>query len=156
LICPFLNKLGSNKTTMRKTIGLLSLLCIGLANNSIAQAKQEWNSIFAKINKEVLAHSNAYTSLKIASETIGHRLTGSENGKKAEEFTYNLLKSYGFSNVRYQPFEVESWSRGTLNVQIGSSLDKLKTFKSVSLAHSPVASDVSLELVDMGNGVEDD
>jgi Zn-dependent M28 family amino/carboxypeptidase len=141
---------------MRKTIGLLSLLCIGLANNSIAQAKQEWNSIFAKINKEVLEHSNAYTSLKIASETIGHRLTGSENGKKAEDFAYNLLKSYGFSNVRYQPFEVESWSRGTLKVEIGSSMDQLKTYKSVSLAHSPVASDIQLEVVDMGNGVEDD
>lgn len=156
MFCPFLDKLGSNITTMRKTIGLLSLLCIGLANDSIAQAKQEWNSIFAKINKEVLEHSNAYTSLKIASETIGHRLTGSENGKKAEDFAYNLLKSYGFSNVRYQPFEVESWSRGTLNVEVGSSLDKLKSYKSVSLAHSPVASDISLELVDMGNGVEDD
>jgi len=67
---------------MRKTIGLLSLLSLGIANNSIAQAKQEWNSIFTKINQEVLANSNAYTSLKIASETIGHRLTGSENGKK--------------------------------------------------------------------------
>ena len=141
---------------MRKTIGLLSLLCIGLANDSIAQAKQEWNTIFAKINKEVLENSNAYTSLKIASETIGHRLTGSENGKKAEDFAYNLLKSYGFSNVRYQPFEVESWSRGTLNVEVGASLDKLKSYKSVSLAHSPVASDISLEVVDMGNGVEDD
>lgn len=141
---------------MRKTIGLLSLLCIGLANNSIAQAKQEWNSIFAKINKEVLEHSNAYTSLKIASETIGHRLTGSENGKKAEDFAFNLLKSYGFSNVRYQPFEVESWSRGTLKVEIGSSMDQLKTYKSVSLAHSPVASEIHLEVVDMGNGVEDD
>ena len=101
---------------MRKTIGLLSLLCIGFANDSIAQAKQEWNSIFAKINKEVLENSNAYTSLKIASETIGHRLTGSENGKKAEDFAYNLLKSYGFNNVRYQPFEVESWSRGNFKI----------------------------------------
>lgn len=141
---------------MRKTIGLLSLLSIGFANNSIAQAKQEWNTIFTKINQEVLANSNAYTSLKIASETIGHRLTGSENGKKAEAYAYNLLKSYGFTDIRYQPFEVESWSRGTLSVQIGPSLTQLKTVKSVSLAHSPVASDVSLEVVDMGNGVEDD
>jgi hypothetical protein len=135
---------------MRKTIGLLSLLSLGIANNSIAQAKQEWNSIFTKINQEVLANSNAYTSLKIASETIGHRLTGSENGKKAEAYAYNLLKSYGFTDIRYQPFEVESWSRGTLSVQIGPSLTQLKTVKSVSLAHSPVASDVSLEVVDMG------
>lgn len=141
---------------MRKTIGLISLSILGLSQLSFGQAKQEWNTIFANINKEVLANSNAYTSLKIASETIGHRLTGSENGKKAEEFAYNLLKSYGFSNVHYQPFEVESWSRGTLNVSIGNSLNNLHAVKSVSLAHSPVSSDISLEVVDMGNGVEDD
>ena len=141
---------------MRKTIGMLSLFMIGLTQISFGQAKQEWNKIFANINKEVLEHSNAYTSLKIASETIGHRLTGSENGKKAEEYAFNLLKSYGFSNVRYQPFEVESWSRGTLNLSIGNSLNNLQPVKSVSLAHSPVSSDISLEVVDMGNGVEDD
>ena len=141
---------------MRKTIGMISLSILGLTQTSFGQAKQEWNKIFANINKEVLEHSNAYTSLKIASETIGHRLTGSENGKKAEEYAYNLLKSYGFSNVHYQPFEVESWSRGTLNVSIGNSLNNLQPVKSVSLAHSPVSSDISLEVVDMGNGVEDD
>jgi len=135
---------------------MLSLFMIGLTQISFGQAKQEWNKIFANINKEVLEHSNAYTSLKIASETIGHRLTGSENGKKAEEYAFNLLKSYGFSNVRYQPFEVESWSRGTLNLSIGNSLNNLQPVKSVSLAHSPVSSDISLEVVDMGNGVEDD
>jgi Zn-dependent M28 family amino/carboxypeptidase len=58
--------------------------------------------------------------------------------------------------VLFRSFEVESWSRGTLSVQIGPSLTQLKSVKSVSLAHSPVASDVSLEVVDMGNGVEDD
>jgi Zn-dependent M28 family amino/carboxypeptidase len=141
---------------MKKTIGIVSLFILGLSQNGIGQAKQEWNKIFANINREVLANSNAYTSLKIASETIGHRLTGSENGNKAEAYAYNLLKSYGFSNVIFQPFEVESWSRGNLTVQIGNNLNNLKTVKSVSLAHSPVASDISLEVVDMGNGVEDD
>lgn len=135
---------------------MISLSILGLTQTSFGQAKPEWNKIFANINQEVLEHSNAYTSLKIASETIGHRLTGSENGKKAEEYAFNLLKSYGFSNVRYQPFEVESWSRGTLNLSLGNSLNNLQPVKSVSLAHSPVSSDISLEVVDMGNGVEDD
>lgn len=133
----------------------MGLGCLLISSEINAQAKQAWPSIFEKINKEVLDHSNAYTSLKIASETIGHRLTGSENGKKAEQFAYDLLKSYGFTNVKFQPFEVESWSRGTLEVSIGYS-NNLKTIKSVSLAHSPVAADINLEVVDMGNGVEDD
>ena len=140
---------------MKKIIAILGIGSLFFATEMNAQAKAAWPSIFAKINQEVLDNSNAYSSLKIASETIGHRLTGSENGKKAEQFAFDLLKSYGFTNVKFQPFEVESWSRGTLEVSIGSN-NNLKAVKSVSLAHSPVAADINLEVVDMGNGVEDD
>ncbi len=141
---------------MKKILALSGILSLLLVNELNAQVKPAWPSIFAKINKEVLDNSNAYTSLKIASETIGHRLTGSENGKKAEQYAFDLLKSYGFTNVKFQPFEVESWSRGTLAVSIGSNVNSLQSIKSVSLAHSPVISDITLEVVDMGNGVEDD
>ena len=111
---------------------------------------------FASINAEVQQNSKAYATLKYATETIGHRLTGSVNGSKAETYAYNLLKSYGFKNVKYQPFEVESWSRGSLTVKMGNSVTNLQPVKSVSLAHSPVAADVTLEVVDMGNGLEED
>jgi hypothetical protein len=140
---------------MKKILTLACLCSLILVHQSNAQSKPSWPGIFAKINKEVVENSNAYASLKIASETIGHRLTGSENGKKAEQYAYDLLKSYGFTNIRFQPFEVESWSRGSLEVRIGSG-NNLKPIKSVSLAHSPVAADINLEVVDMGNGVEDD
>lgn len=136
------------------TIGLAAMLLINTL--TLAQAKQEWNTIFKAINDEVQQSSKAYSTLKEATETIGHRLTGSKNGEKAEAYAYNLLKSYGFKNVKYQPFEVESWSRGTLSVQIGTSTSSLKDVKSVSLAHSPVTADVTLEIADMGNGLEED
>ena len=136
------------------TIGLAAMLLINTL--TLAQAKQEWNTIFKAINDEVQQGSKAYSTLKEATETIGHRLTGSKNGEKAEAYAYNLLKSYGFKDVKYQPFEVESWSRGTLSVQIGTSTSSLKDVKSVSLAHSPVAADVTLEVADMGNGLEED
>ena len=140
---------------MKKILSLACLCSLFLVHQSNAQSKPSWPGIFAKINKEVVENSNAYASLKIASETIGHRLTGSENGKKAEQYAFDLLKSYGFSNIRFQPFEVESWSRGSLEVRIGSN-HNLKPIKSVSLAHSPVAANINLEVVDMGNGVEED
>lgn len=136
------------------TIGLAAMLLINTL--TLAQAKQEWNTIFKAINDEVQQGSKAYSTLKEATETIGHRLTGSKNGEKAEAYAYNLLKSYGFKDVKYQPFEVESWSRGTLSVQIGTSTSSLKDVKSVSLAHSPVTADVTLEIADMGNGLEED
>lgn len=127
-----------------------------LATSAQAQSKPEWTPVFQQINDEVLTHSNAYNSLKEASTTIGHRLTGSENGKKAEDFAFNLLKSYGITDVKYQPFEVESWSRKTISVSVGSSLKNLQPVKAVTLAHSPVKASVKGELVDMGNGLEAD
>jgi len=66
------------------------------------------------------------------------------------------LKKYGFTNLRYQPFEVESWSRGNLSVAIGTDTNHLVKVKSEALAHSPVSTDISNEVVDMGNGLEED
>ena len=135
---------------------IISLITTILVNTAFGQADPAWTLIFNQINAEVLNNSKAYSSLKNASESIGHRLTGSANGKKAEEFAYNLLKSYGFDNVKYQAFEVESWSRGSINVTIGSDINKLQPIKSVSLAYSPVQVNQTLEMVDMGNGLEED
>lgn len=141
---------------MKKISGMIALFSLLGLLPVAAQDKPEWQSVFSKINQEVLSHSKAYSSLKKATETVGHRLTGSANGKKAETFAFDLLKSYGFTDLRYQPFEVESWSRGTIHVQMGTDANQLEEVKSVSLAHSPVKADVQLEVVDMGNGLEED
>ncbi|SJZ96862.1 Zn-dependent amino-or carboxypeptidase, M28 family [Sediminibacterium ginsengisoli] len=135
---------------------LIAVSCLLLAGTGMAQVKPEWNAVFKNINTEVQSNSKAYATLKQATETIGHRLTGSENGKKAEEYAYNLLKLYGFKNLRYQPFEVESWSRGTISVNIGATTSALHPVKAVTLAHSPVKADLTAEVVDMGNGLEAD
>jgi len=131
----------------------LSLLFTGLAISAYAQ--DDFNADFKKINDEVQQHSRAYETLKSATETIGHRLTGSANGAKAEELAYKLLKSYGY-DVRYQPFQVESWSRLSNETKIGDSQTALSKINSVTLAHSPVKASVTGELVDMGNGLEGD
>lgn len=139
---------------MRKTV--FALLAMSTVFICRAQQKAQWKDVFARINAEVRDHSQAYSSLKEATTTIGHRLTGSENGKKAEQFAFDLLRSYGYKDVRFQPFEVESWSRGSLQVSTGISEGSMQPVKSVTLAHSPVRADVTLELADMGNGLEED
>lgn len=127
-----------------------------LTSLAYAQVKPEWEPVFRAINAEVQNNSKAYPTLREATKTIGHRLTGSRNGQKAEEYAFKLFRSYGFKNVRYQPFEVESWTRGTLSVKVGSDPASLQEVKSVALAHSPVSVGLRHELVDMGNGLEED
>lgn len=126
------------------------ILFLVSASSVFAQSKPAWTAAFKNINEEVEQHSAAYSNLKDVTERIGHRLTGSENGAKAEEYAYDLLKSYDL-DVRFQPFEAESWSRGELTVKIND-----KAYKAVSLAHSPVKAEVTASIVDAGNGLEED
>lgn len=115
------------------------------------------DKVFARINDEVEQHSRAYETLAEASQKIGHRLTGSPNGAKAEEYAFNLLKSYGFTDVRYEPFEVEAWSRDTVTLQVvPNHSDNYREVPVVALAHSPVSARVRGEIVDVGNGLEGD
>ncbi len=127
----------------------LASLCLS------TQAQDNFGTAFKQINNEVQTSSNAYANLKDASTTIGHRLTGSPNGAKAEEYAFNLLKSYG-CDVKYQPFEVESWNRKTIAVKIGPSSTDMSAVRAVTLAHSPVESNVTGEIIDVGNGLDAD
>ncbi len=132
------------------------LFILAFASLSLsASAQDNFGPVFKKISDEVQTQSNAYNNLKDASATIGHRLTGSANGAKAEEYAYNLLKSYG-CDVKFQPFEVESWNRKTIAVKIGASSAELAPVRAVTLAHSPVAANVTADLIDVGNGLEAD
>ena len=112
-----------------------------------AQTNQE---ILNLINNEVEVNSEAYSQLKKATETIGHRATGTENGRKAEEYAANLLRSYGY-DVSFQEFSFNGWNRKSLNLKINNQL-----IKAVALAHSPANVKLSGELIDLGNGLEDD
>jgi carboxypeptidase Q len=116
-----------------------------------------YKKVFGKIDEEVKQNSRVYQTLNESTTMIGHRLTGSENGKKAEEHTFELFKKYGFKDVKYQAFEVESWMRDTVSLSIApSNSDNFKEVPVVALAHSPVQAEVAGVIVDVGNGLEED
>ncbi|MDP5157066.1 MAG: M20/M25/M40 family metallo-hydrolase [Flaviramulus sp.] len=135
---------------MKKAITFIALITLIVSCSKQKKALSN-AELFAKIDKEIKENTKAYSTLKEASETIGHRLTGSENGAKAETYIYEKLKAYGFDDVKYQPFEVESWSRGEVNLSINGNETKV-----VTLGHSPVETHVTGEIIDMGNGLEAD
>ena len=112
-----------------------------------AQTNQQ---VLELINKEVQQNSEAYQQLKKATETIGHRATGTENGRIAEEYAANLLRSYGY-DVSFQEFTFSGWNRKSLDLKINN-----QSIKAVALAHSPANVSLSGELIDLGNGLEED
>lgn len=143
--------MASKPKRMKTRPGRLFLAILTLCVVASCAKKETLHDTFARINQEVLQNSQAYATLKEATSTIGHRLTGSENGKKAEEYTYNKFKEYGFSDVQFQEFEVEAWSRGTIAVSIDG-----ESVPAVTLGHSPIEANVTGDIVDFGNGLEED
>tara|TARA_R110002074_G_scaffold149035_8_gene301378 strand:+ start:13914 stop:15365 length:1452 start_codon:yes stop_codon:yes gene_type:complete len=135
---------------MKKPI-FLALLAIIISSCGETKKEESQAELFARIDSEIKANTKGYSTLKEATETIGHRLTGSSNGAKAEEYTFNKFKEYGFEDVAYQTFEVEAWARGEVSLAIND-----ETIKVVTLGHSPIEANVTGEIVDMGNGLEAD
>jgi carboxypeptidase Q len=119
--------------------------------------KESMPAVFSKLNQEIKQNSAAYENLKYATETIGHRLTGTENGRKAEEYTYKLFREYNLKNVRFQEFEVEAWMRKSVALEIvPANSDNFVQVPAVTLAHSPLDVNMEAALVDLGNGLAAD
>lgn len=135
---------------MRKLTVIIALLTFVFSCDDTKKEESQ-AALFARIDTEIKQNSKVYSTLEEATKTIGHRLTGSENGAKAEEYTYNKFKEYGFEDVEYQTFEVEAWARDQVALKINDTDTKV-----VTLGHSPVKAEVTGEIVDFGNGLEAD
>ena len=120
-----------------------------------ANFNSEKDSLFVAINDEVLENSTAYADLKEETTRIGHRLTGSENGHKVEQFVFDKFIKYGFEDVSFQEFEVEAWSRESISMTLTDN-EQTAELSAVSLGHSPVEASVTAGVVDMGNGLIED
>ncbi|KXK36354.1 MAG: M28 family peptidase [Saprospiraceae bacterium] len=142
---------------MRKFLFLAIIVLFGATNSS----DKGLLKVFTAINEDVMQNGRAYETLGDAIDKIGHRLTGSENGAKAEQYALDLLRSYGYSDAKFQQFSVEAWSRNKVSLQV-EMRDKTKDvaarfqYKVVSLAHSPVSAHVTAEIIDVGDGLNED
>lgn len=130
------------------------LVSLGLGAGRPAQ-NPDLIPVFRQIDQEVTAHSEAYLRLGESIAQIGHRLTASENGAKAEQYVFDLLQSYGFTDVAFQEFEVNGWIRESMDLQIHSDVGS-HSIPAVALALTPAQADLQGALVDMGNGLEED
>ncbi|MDP5140185.1 MAG: M20/M25/M40 family metallo-hydrolase, partial [Spirosomaceae bacterium] len=140
---------------MKYLIYIVAIVLIGGLTSVHKRDKLE--SFFLQINTDVTQKGRAYETLGEATKTIGHRLTGSPNGKLSEEFAYNLLSKYGYKNTQFDPFEVEAWSRSNVTLSIvPDNSDNFHDLEVVALAHSPVSSHIRAQIVDCGDGLDAD
>ncbi len=159
-------------------ITVFTLLAVLLFGTSWMQNDSR-KTVFSAIRVEEYNNIHVSDALKEATSKIGHRLTGSENGHKAEQFAYDLFKKYGYKDVSFHEFEVEAWSRENvhLNIYYGnkdtsasnpatgtdfpqklnpSNANCIQNPEVVSLAHSPVKADIFARVIDLRNGLKKD
>lgn len=118
------------------------------------EKKDDLTTVFENINKDVLENAEAYSQLEKACDEIGHRLTGTENGSKAEQLAFDLFTKYGYTPEFFQ-FTTKCWQRETVEIHFYQNGEEIPV-DAVSLALTPVSADVTAEMVDVGNGLQDD
>src|SRR3984893_5781363 len=73
----------------------------------------------AQILKEIHEHSEAMENLEHLSDAIGARLTGSPQLKQANDWTAEMFRKDGLTNVQLEPWTIaHSWTRGTAHARI--------------------------------------
>src|SRR5579863_5976872 len=73
----------------------------------------------AQILAEIRDHSEAMQNSEYLGDSIGPRLTGSPQLKQANEWTADIFRKYGLTNVHLEPWTIaHSWTRGTAHARI--------------------------------------
>jgi len=96
--------------------------------NAIAQADE-------KILAEIHDHNEIMSNLEYLSDMIGQRLTGSENLKKANDWTREKFAGYGLSSAHLESWTIaHAWTRGTARGRIVSPSEHPLTLASYGWA----------------------
>src|SRR5277367_1161623 len=91
----------------------------------------------AQILSQVSEHSELMQNLEYLSDEIGPRVTGSPQLKMANDWTADLFRKYGLSNVHLEPWTIaHSWTRGTATARILSPAEHPLTIASAGWSPS--------------------
>ena len=103
-------------------LSAVALIFAGAHYNSMLAAADATGDIAAadaQILAQVHEHSELMPNLEYLSDNIGPRLTGSAQLKQANDWTADLFRKYGLSNVHLEPWTIaHSWTRGTASARI--------------------------------------
>ena len=108
----------------RKTVVVAVMLLIVVIFRvwTVRAATEEGNAIAAadlEIMREIQKHSELMDNLEYLSDRIGPRLTGSPLLKQANDWTVEMFKKYGLTNVHLEPYTIaHAWVRGTAKARV--------------------------------------
>lgn len=87
--------------------------------NAGADERSQLEAADARILAEIRDRSEAMKNSEYLGDSIGPRLTGSPQLKQANDWTAEIFKQYGLTNVHLEPWTIaHSWTRGTAAARI--------------------------------------
>src|SRR6516165_3749295 len=109
----------------RKFAGVVALvLSVVVARAWTARAADEaspFSAADSQIIGEIRDHSELMDNLEYLSDRIGPRLTGTPQLKQANDWTVEMFKKYGLTNVHLQYYTIPlAWARGTAKAKMVS------------------------------------
>ncbi|MEO8083188.1 MAG: M28 family peptidase [Ardenticatenales bacterium] len=98
---------------------------------------------------EILGRPAAHAALGQLCDTVGGRPAGGEQARAAEEWAHGLLTSWGLHDVRFDPFQITAWARGSLVADVVAP----STWALSAFAHGncPAEADVTGDVLDVGH-----
>ena len=99
------------------------VLCTVAGNTRPMRAANDEASAMAEADAQILneihEHSELMQNLEYLSDRIGPRLTGSLLLKQANDWTAEMFRKYGLTNVHLEPYTIpHAWVRGTAKARI--------------------------------------
>jgi hypothetical protein len=97
-------------------VGMVAILCCPRA---APQDDDDIEAIDKRIFQEIREHNQVMENLEYLSDSIGPRLTGSDQLQKAVNWVSDLAHRYGLENVHVEGWKVaHSWQRGSARARI--------------------------------------
>ncbi|MBK8499004.1 MAG: M28 family peptidase [Flavobacteriales bacterium] len=146
-----------NLFTTRQSIGLLWLrtaVALLICQHDPVDATAQAFDAFG-FDRAVQQEAMGYQWLRWSSEHIGHRLTGSAQGARAEDLADSLFRASALPVVSRFPFAAQAWSRGTIQLTVNDPTGAWHV-QAVALANTPLEALVEAPIVDAGNGLPAD
>jgi carboxypeptidase Q len=124
----------------RKAIGVAVVVCLAAGRTWTARAADGKDAVAAaeaRIIGEIRDHSELMENLEYLSDEIGPRLMGSPQLEKASNWTAEMFKKYGLTNVHLEKYSIpHAWERVTATAQIIAPTEHPLTIASAAWAPS--------------------
>jgi carboxypeptidase Q len=139
---------------MTRVLSALTLPCAFLALSACTPAPSP-NQVDERLVGNVMMHAELPENLR-ALCLPGGRLSGSENGRVAEQFVADACLGYGLGNVHFEPFAMTTWQdRATVVTLLGAEPIVLEGAISLGNCMSTPTEGVTAEVIAVGNGSEE-